>query len=94
MTRRPPKTPPSKRSPPPGLRSALHDGHPRPGGCHVPVGRLLERARELGVPLVIDSDAHKPDEVGLVFDRAVQAARAAGYKATLRLSDRSFVPLP
>ena len=65
-----------------------------PAGVMYPSARLLARARELGVPLVIDSDAHKPDEVGLVFDRAVQAARAAGYKTTLRLSDKSFAPLP
>jgi histidinol-phosphatase (PHP family) len=63
-------------------------------GLLYPSGMLLRRAAELGVPLVIDSDAHQPGQVGMAFDRAVVAARAAGYKTTLRLSDRSFVPLP
>jgi histidinol-phosphatase (PHP family) len=63
-------------------------------GVLYPAPRLLRRACELGVPLLIDSDAHEPAEVGIDFERGVQAARRAGYRATLRLSDRSFVPLP
>ena len=69
-----------------GLREAA--------GALCPAPRLLRRACELGVPLLIDSDAHEPAEVGIAFDRGVQAARLAGYRATLRLSDRSYVPLP
>ncbi len=63
-------------------------------GAMYPSDRLLASARDLGVPLVIDSDAHEPGQVGLAFDRGVRAARSAGYRAVLRLSDRSFVPLP
>jgi histidinol-phosphatase (PHP family) len=63
-------------------------------GVMYPAARLLGRAHDLGVPLLIDSDAHEPGEVGMAFDRGVEAARLAGYRATLRLSDRSFVPLP
>lgn len=65
-----------------------------PAGVMYPSARLLARACTLGVPLVIDSDAHQPDEVGFAFDSAVAAARLAGYQTTLRLSDRSFVRLP
>ncbi len=70
--------------------SGLREG----AGVMHPAARLLARAHDLGVPLVIDSDAHETAEVGMAFDRGVQAARLAGYRATLRLSDRSFVPLP
>ena len=46
------------------------------------------------MPLVIDSDAHEPGQVGLAFERGVQVAQSAGYRATLRVSDKSSVPLP
>jgi hypothetical protein len=32
--------------------------------------------------------------VGLAFERGVQVAQSAGYRATLRVSDKSSVPLP
>ena len=63
-------------------------------GVMYPSPRLLRRAHDLDVPLVIDSDAHHPGYVGMAFDRAVADARLAGYETTLRLSDRSLVPLP
>ena len=65
----------------------------RAGVVH-PSPRLLQEACDLGVPLLIDSDAHEPAKVGMAFEQAVAAARRAGYRSTLRLSDRSFVPLP
>lgn len=39
---------------------------------------LLSRAIELGVELVLGSDAHRPDDVGRYRDRAVEAVAAAG----------------
>jgi histidinol-phosphatase (PHP family) len=63
-------------------------------GLMYPSARLLGRAHDLGVPLIIDSDAHEPGQVGLAFDQGVAAARAAGYETTVRLSDRNFVSLP
>jgi histidinol-phosphatase (PHP family) len=56
--------------------------------------RLVRRARELGIPLTLGSDAHTPAEVGAGFADAVGEARAAGYSTYLRLSDRTEVPLP
>jgi len=78
-----------------GIALELSTFELRGGACVVhPSPRLLRLAHELGVPLLIDSDAHEPAEVGMDFERGVAAARRAGYDATLRLSDRSLVPLP
>jgi histidinol-phosphatase (PHP family) len=40
---------------------------------------LLERARGLGLPITLASDAHTPDRVGEGFDPLADWARAAGY---------------
>jgi histidinol-phosphatase (PHP family) len=40
-----------------------------------------------GIGLVISSDAHAPGEVGREFSRAIDLAKAAGYRETI-LFDR------
>jgi len=70
-------------------------------GLRKPVGELypsrefLEMAFAAGVPLLINSDAHAPQEVGMNFTEAVQAAKDAGYTHTARFHKRQrrFVPL-
>jgi histidinol-phosphatase (PHP family) len=69
-----------------GLRGAAGEAYPGPA--------LLARAAALGIPLVLGSDAHTAADVGRDFDRAVALARAAGYEATLRLSDGRLEALP
>jgi histidinol-phosphatase (PHP family) len=56
----------------------------------------VEMAREAGVPLLINSDAHAVEELGAGFEEAVALARAAGYSQTARFNRRvrSLVPLP
>jgi hypothetical protein len=44
--------------------------------------------------LVISSDAHAAQHVGRLWDEGIATARDAGYRETLRLSDRTLVPLP
>jgi histidinol-phosphatase (PHP family) len=58
----------------------------KPVGDTYPGSRLLAGARELGIPLVFGSDAHRPGDVGHGFDRAAELARAAGYSAVRSLS--------
>ncbi|HET6476528.1 MAG TPA: histidinol-phosphatase HisJ family protein [Thermoleophilia bacterium] len=65
-----------------------------PAGVMYPSVAIMSAARERGVPLVIDSDAHEAAHVGRLLDEAIAYARAAGYRETLRLSDRTLVPLP
>ena len=59
-----------------------------------PSPAILRAAHARGIPLVIDSDAHEAEHVGRLWDEAIALAREAGYRETLRLSDRALVPLP
>jgi histidinol-phosphatase (PHP family) len=59
-----------------------------------PSDELLAAARSRGIPLVISSDAHEAAHVGRFWDEAIGKARRAGFRETLRLSDRRLVPLP
>jgi histidinol-phosphatase (PHP family) len=65
-----------------------------PAGVMYPSVDILRRARVRGVPLTIDSDAHEVEHVGRAWGEAIAHARAAGYRETLRMSDRELVPLP
>ncbi len=65
-----------------------------PAGVMYPSVEILRAAHARGIPLTIDSDAHEPGDVGRAWDEAIGHARAAGYRKTLRLSDRALVPLP
>ncbi len=64
-----------------------------PAKVMYPSGELLAVARERDIPLVISSDAHEAAEVGRFWDEAIAKAWRAGYRETLRLSDRRLVPL-
>jgi histidinol-phosphatase (PHP family) len=63
-----------------GLRKDCHEIYPGP--------RLLQMAAEAGVPITFGSDAHAPEEVGMNFAEAVQAARDAGYTHYCRFTGR------
>ena len=60
-----------------------------PAGVMYPSREILRMACERGIPLVIDSDAHEAEHVGRLWDEAVEHAAAAGYRETLRISDRT-----
>ncbi len=53
-----------------------------------PAPRFLELACSAGVPLVISSDAHAPGEVARDFPKAVELAKAAGYRDAVLLEKR------
>ena len=59
-----------------------------------PADAFLTLACEAGIPLVISSDAHRPDEVGRDFPRAIELARACGYRETARFEKRQRHPEP
>lgn len=54
-----------------GWRKPVEELYPGP--------ELLARARVLGIPVVLGSDAHKPAEVGHRFAEAADVLRGAGY---------------
>lgn len=49
---------------------------------------LLERARALGLPITLASDAHTPDRVGADFDKLVSLAAQAGYTEAVTFVQR------
>jgi len=65
-----------------------------PAAVMYPTPATLRRAQRLGIPLVISSDAHEAEHVGRVWHEAIALAVTAGYRETLRISDRAAVPLP
>lgn len=53
-----------------------------------PAPRFLELACSAGVPLVISSDSHSPGEVARDFPKAIEWAKAAGYRETVLFEKR------
>jgi histidinol-phosphatase (PHP family) len=45
-----------------------------------PLPPLLERAREMGIPVTLGDDSHGPAEVGVGLDACLEAIRRAGYR--------------
>jgi histidinol-phosphatase (PHP family) len=45
-----------------------------------PDGKTLQQLIEHGIPVIISSDAHKPDELNLFFDHAIEKLLAFGRK--------------
>ncbi len=60
----------------------------KPVGELYPAAGFLTLACQAGVTVVIDSDAHAPEEVGQDFGAAAAAVRAAGYTETARFAGR------
>jgi histidinol-phosphatase (PHP family) len=60
-----------------------------------PAVEFLRLACQADIPIVISSDAHRPDEVGADFPAAIEIARGAGYTHTARFErrTRTLVPL-
>ena len=71
-----------------GLRKPVGEIYPAPA--------LLRRAREFGIRVAFGSDAHRPEDVGYAFGRAVALARDAGYDSYVTFAGRErFIrPLP
>ena len=61
-----------------------------------PAREMLEMAFAAQVPIVINSDAHVPTDVGVDFDKALALVRSVGYTSTVRFEkrQRKIVPLP
>ncbi len=59
-----------------------------------PARAFLELARSADIPILINSDAHDPSEVGAGFDQAVRLAREVGYTETLLFEKRLRRKLP
>lgn len=69
-------------------------GWVRPCDEAYPSPALLAGARSRGIPLCINADAHRPDQLINHFDRARLLAREAGYTELVRFEKRTMHPLP
>lgn len=70
-------------------------GWRKPVGEVYPAPALLRACHRAGVPILINSDAHVPEDVGRDFDRAALLAREVGYHEVAVFSERRrrLVPL-
>jgi len=70
-------------------------GWRKPVGEIYPAARFLQACRRAGVPVLINSDAHIPEDVGRDFGRAAAYAEGMGYTevATFASRTRRMVPL-
>ena len=61
-----------------------------------PAREMLEMAFTAGVPIVINSDAHTPGDVGKDYDKALDLVRSVGFTSTVRFEkrQRKVLPLP
>jgi len=69
-------------------------GWRKPVGELYPAPRILRRARELGIPVVLGSDAHAPEEVGARFAEAAALLAEAGYREAWVFKGRKPEPYP
>ncbi len=70
-----------------GLRKPVGELYPDP--------RLLQMCYDKGIPIVLSSDAHVPQDVGADYDRAIALAKTVGYTEIMTFSkgQRKAVPL-
>jgi histidinol-phosphatase (PHP family) len=59
-----------------------------------PSKQFLEMASQRGIPILINSDAHAPEEVAFGYKEAVALAKEAGYTQVTRFHDRQPVTTP
>ncbi|MCE0483757.1 MAG: histidinol-phosphatase HisJ family protein [Methylacidiphilales bacterium] len=68
-----------------GLRKDVHEIYPS--------REFLVAARLRHIPIVINSDAHAPQEVAYEFDRAYSLVREVGYTEVMRFEKRKAIPV-
>lgn len=67
----------------------------KPVGKLYPAPKFLEACYQQGIPIVINSDAHRPEDVGADYDQAITLANTVGYKelVTFNQRQRTFQPI-
>ncbi len=66
----------------------------KPVGDIYPSRKLLAMFHRRGVPIVLSSDAHAPDQVGMGYDRSLPLVRDVGYREVVTFSERERGTLP
>jgi len=60
----------------------------KPIGEVYPSRRLLEMFHRRGVPIILSSDAHAPDQVALGYDKSLKLVCDVGYREVVTFKDR------
>lgn len=63
-------------------------GFRKPIGEAYPSLALLKEIKKLDIPITFASDAHKPEQVGLYSDEAIEMAKSVGYSECVFYSKR------
>lgn len=66
----------------------------RPVGEIYPSPAFIEAMHGFGVPFVLSSDAHRPEEVGREFERSLALVREAGYREIAVFEGRKLTAMP
>ena len=59
-----------------------------------PYPEFMKLAAQYGLPIIIDSDAHQPQDCGAYHDEAVRYVRAFGYDKTVQFEGRKRTVVP
>ncbi|HZC18832.1 MAG TPA: histidinol-phosphatase HisJ family protein, partial [Rubrobacteraceae bacterium] len=60
----------------------------KPVGEVYPSRRLLEMFHQRGVPIILSSDAHAPDQVASGYDKSMKLVHDVGYREVVTFKDR------
>jgi histidinol-phosphatase (PHP family) len=60
----------------------------KPIGEVYPSRQMLEMFHRRGVPIILSSDAHAPDQVALGYDRSLKLVHEVGYREVVTFKDR------
>ena len=60
-------------------------------GAFYPSPWILEEARRMNIPVVVSSDAHRPENLDGMFPEAVQLLRGAGYRTQRQLTRSGWI---
>ena len=60
-------------------------------GAFYPSPWIVAEARRRGIPMMVNSDAHRPDHIDGKFPEAVQVLRDAGYRTQRQLTGNGWV---
>lgn len=66
----------------------------KPVGEIYPSRKLLEMFYRRGVPIVLSSDAHAPDQVGMGYEESLPLVHEVGYREVVTFKDRERGTLP
>ena len=66
----------------------------KPVGEVYPSRRFLEMFHRRGVPIVLSSDAHAPDQVALGYERSIKLVYDVGYREVVTFKNRERGTLP